>query len=40
MFRRVRAQVLAATGGEQRPHEYHSLLGEHYVSVPRTAALK
>ena len=37
MFRRVRARVLAATGGEQRPHEYHSLLGEHYLSVPPTA---
>ena len=37
MFRRMRARVLAATGGEQRPHEYHSLLGEHYLSVPPTA---
>ena len=37
LFRRVRAQVLASTGGEQRPHEYHSLLSEHYLSVPPTA---
>ena len=28
LFRRVRAQVLAATNGAQRPHEYHSLVGE------------
>ena len=32
LFRRVRAQVLEATGGEQRPHEYHSLVGEHYLT--------
>ena len=32
LFRRVRAQVLAATNGEQRPHEYHSLVGEHYLT--------
>ena len=31
LFRRVRAQVLEATDGEQRPHEYGSLLGEHYL---------
>ena len=31
LFRRVRAQVLAATNGAQRPHEYHSLVGEHYL---------
>ena len=37
LFRRVRAQVLASTSGQQRPHEYHSLLGEHYLSVPPTA---
>ncbi len=30
LFRRVRAQVLASTNGAQRPHEYHSLVGEHY----------
>ena len=30
--RRVRAQVLAATNGQQRPHEYHSLVGEHYLT--------
>ena len=36
VFRRVRAQVLEATDGEQRPHEYASLLGEHYLGgVPR-----
>ena len=32
LFRRVRAQVLAATNGVQRPHEYHSLVGEHYLT--------
>ena len=32
LFRRVRAQVLAATQGVQRPHEYHSLVGEHYLT--------
>ena len=37
LFRRVRAQVLEATNGEQRPHEYQSLVGEHYLSVPSTA---
>ena len=31
LFREVRARVLEATGGEQRPHEYASLLGEHYL---------
>ena len=31
LFREVRARVLAATGGEQRPHEYASLLEEHYL---------
>ena len=29
--------VLASTGGEQRPHEYHSLLSKHYLSGPPTA---
>ena len=39
LFRRVRAQVLAATSGAQRPHEYHSLVGEHYLSrTPATGA--
>ncbi len=33
VFRRVRAQVLEATDGEQRPHEYGSLLGEHYLGA-------
>ena len=37
LFRRVRAQVLSSTSGEQRPHEYHSLLSEHYLSVPPSA---
>ena len=31
LFRRVRAHVLEATNGEQRPHEYASLLREHYL---------
>ena len=37
LFRRVRAQVLAATNGAQRPHEYHSLVSEHYLT--RTLAM-
>ena len=32
LFRRVRAAVLASTNGAQRPHEYHSLVGEHYLT--------
>ena len=32
LFRRVRARVLETTNGEQRPHEYQSLLREHYLS--------
>ena len=32
LFRRVRARVLASTNGAQRPHEYHSLVGEHYLT--------
>ena len=32
LFRRVRAEVLEATNGQQRPHEYHSLVGEHYLT--------
>ena len=31
LFRRVRGQVLDATSGAQRPHEYGSLRGEHYL---------
>ena len=31
LFREVRARVLESTSGEQRPHEYASLLGEHYL---------
>ena len=31
LFRRVRGQVLDATSGAQRPHEYGSLLDEHYL---------
>ena len=38
LFRRVRAQVLAATNLRQRPHEYQSLLREHYLSGVLTAA--
>ena len=38
LFRRVRAQVLASTNGRQRPHEYQSLVGEHFLSVPPAAA--
>ena len=33
MFRRVRARVLSATNERQRPHEYSSLLREHYLSA-------
>lgn len=33
LFRRVRQEVLAATGGRQRPHEYQSLLRAHYLSA-------
>ena len=32
LFRRVRGRVLETTGGVQRPHEYQSLLGDHYLS--------
>ena len=32
LFRRVREGVLTATSGRQRPHEYQSLLREHYLS--------
>ena len=38
LFRRVRAQVLEATDGEQRPHEYASLVREHYLSGAPVAA--
>ena len=31
LFRRVRSRVLSATDRGQRPHEYASLLGEHYL---------
>ena len=31
LFRRVRARVLETTEGAQRPHEYGSLLGDHYL---------
>ena len=41
MFRRVRARVLQLTSEQQRPHEYQSLLAEHYLgggsSVPPAA---
>ena len=33
MFRLVRARVLSATNDRQRPHEYSSLLREHYLGV-------
>ena len=43
LFRRVRAHVLEATNGEQRPHEYASLLREHYfrggASAPGTVVV-
>ena len=41
LFRRVRAQVLEATNGEQRPHEYQSLVGEHFLlsGVPGAASV-
>ena len=32
LFRRVRARVLETTEGVQRPHEYGSLLRDHYLS--------
>ena len=32
LFDRVRAQVLATTNGAQRPHKYHSLVGEHSLT--------
>ena len=32
VFRRVRVRVLESTDGQQRPHEYGSLLREHYLS--------
>ena len=35
LFRRVRGRVLETTGGAQRPHEYQSLLGDHYLSDGR-----
>lgn len=39
VFRQVRARVLETTEGQQRPHEYASLLGEHYLSgAPAGAA--
>ena len=31
LFREVRARVLTSTGGEQRPHEYASLVRQHYL---------
>ena len=42
VFRRVRGRVLESTDGQQRPHEYGSLLREHYlsrVSTPSPAAV-
>ncbi len=37
LFREVRARVLEATEGRQRPHEYASLLGEHYLRAATSA---
>ncbi|MCY4097612.1 MAG: SUMF1/EgtB/PvdO family nonheme iron enzyme [Rhodospirillales bacterium] len=37
LFREVRARVLEATGGRQRPHEYASLLAVHYLRDPSEA---
>ena len=31
LFRRVRARVLTSTNGQQRPHEYQSLVRDHYL---------
>ena len=40
LFRRVRAQVLSSTNGQQRSHEYQSLVGEHYLGgVPAVTAV-
>ena len=42
LFREVRARVLQETSGEQRPHEYASLLDEHYlrdVAAPATVVV-
>ena len=33
IFRRVRARVLETTRGSQRPHEYGSLLSDHYLDT-------
>ena len=38
LFREVRARVLEDTDGEQRPHEYASLLREHYLGGASGAA--
>ena len=32
LFGRLRAQVLASTNGQQRPHEYQSLVNKHYLT--------
>ena len=40
LFRPVRAHVLSSTNGQQRPHEYQSLVGEHYLAgAPATEAV-
>ena len=40
LFRRVRGRVLESTDGQQRQHEYGSLLREHYLRrVPGPAAV-
>ena len=33
LFQRVRRHVLTSTAGRQRPHEYQSLLRDHYLSA-------
>ena len=38
VFRRVRGRVLESTDGQQRPHEYGSLLREHYLSSVSASA--
>ena len=38
LFRRMRTDVLAATGGEQQPAEYHSLGDKEIFLVPPLAA--
>lgn len=39
LFRRVRGRVLETTAGRQRPHEYQSLLGDHYLTGAGAGAM-